>query len=484
MENDQTIKTTIPPRMLGLPRLQVRRCALVVTGGPDTEAVLDPLGERTLIGRDPWCDLVLSDPRVSGQHCEIILGDDEIRIRDLESTNGTFCGDARVIEAYLDLNMILRVGDTELRLRGRDGRRVLERSPFDPTGQLIGTAPAMQRVFDMMARVAPLNLAVVLLGETGTGKTAIARALHEMSPRADRPFVSINCGALPPDLVESTLFGHVRGAFTGAHRSATGIFEQADGGTVLLDEIGEMPLNLQPKLLQVLESKRIRPVGAQQEVDVDVRLIAATHRPLAEDVANGRFRQDLYYRIAGLELVLPPLRERLEDLPLLAQAFLTRHAEAAGRGPSNPPFLHGIGDVAQRRLQDHPWPGNVRELDNVISRAVALANGPLLGPDDILLTSWIADNSITPAASTAASATSVILGPTVEPAGPDALDRSFKEFKAAVLAEHESAYFVRLLERAEGNLSRAARIAEISRTYLMTMLRKYDLYRTSGGGDD
>ena len=481
MGDQRAIKTTMPPRIPGVSRLRIKRCALVIVDGPDRELRLDPLGQRTLIGRDPWCDLVLSDPRVSGQHCEIVLEGDEIRLRDLGSTNGTSCSGLRLVEAFLEPGATIRVGDTDLSLQGGGGRRVLERSPFDPTGQLIGTAPTMQRVFDMMSRIAPLNLSLVLLGETGTGKTAIARAIHEMSARADRPFVSLNCGALPPELVESTLFGHVKGAFTGAHRSAAGIFEQADGGTVLLDEIGEMPLTLQPKLLQVLESHRVRPVGGQREVEVDVRLIAATHRNLANDVAEGRFRQDLYYRIAGLELTLPPLREREEDLPLLAQAFLIRHAEASGRGPGAPPYLHGIDGDAIHRLERHPWPGNVRELDNVISRAVALATGPMLGLDDILLGSWIAGagDAVASIDSIAGMGTSQLA--TAEMSTRFDLDLTFKEFKAAVLAEHETAYFAHLLERADGNLSRAARTAGISRTYLMTMLKKYDLY--SGGKD-
>ncbi len=481
--HDHSIKTTVPPQMLGLPRLKVKRCALEIVDGPDRDQRLDPLGQRTLIGRDPWCDLVLTDPRVSGQHCEIVLGNDEVRIRDLESTNGTLCNGLRVIEAFLEPGTTIHVGDSELRLEAGQGRRVLERSPFDPTGQLIGTAPAMQRLFDMMSRVAPLGLSVVLLGETGTGKTAVARAIHDMSQRSSRPFISINCGALPPDLVESTLFGHVKGAFTGAHRSAAGIFEQADGGTVLLDEIGEMPLALQPKLLQVLESRKVRPVGGQAEVDVDARLITATHRVLAQDVADGRFRQDLYYRIAGLELTLPPLRERPEDLPLLAQSFLSRHAEAARRGPATAPFLHGIGENALRMLKDHPWPGNVRELDNVISRAVALAAGPLLRADDILLTSWVAAAS-EPTTGGPSGAPGTAETTAITEDAPISLDRSFKEFKAAVLAEHESAYFAHLIARADGNLSRAARIAGISRTYLMTMLKKYSLYSGGGKSDD
>jgi len=251
---------------------------------------------------------------------------------------------------------------------------------------------------------------------------------------------------------------------------------------VLLDEIGEMPPTLQPKLLQVLESRKVRPVGGQHEVDVDVRLIAATHRVLAQDVADGRFRQDLYYRIAGIELTLPPLRERVDDLPLLAQAFLTRHAEASGRGPGAPPFLHGLDEDAVHKLARHPWPGNVRELDNVISRAVALANSPLLGPDDILLTSWMAEDAPRTGSVEAGHGDSASMTATEEMSRRFDLDLTFKEFKAAVLAEHESAYFTHLLQRARGNLSKAARIAEISRTYLMTMLKRYDLY--DGGKDD
>ena len=474
MDELRAIKTTIPPQLLGLPRLRVHRCSLEVEEGPDRGRKLDPLGQRTIIGRDPWCDLVLSDPRISGQHCEIVLGNEEIRLRDLGSTNGTYCMGLHAVEVIVEPDLAIRIGDTKLRLQRGEGKRVLERSPFDPTGRLIGTTPAMQRLFDMMERVAQLQLSVILLGETGVGKTAVARAIHDTSPRTKQPFVSLNCGALPPELVESTLFGHVKGAFTGAHRNAAGIFEQADGGTVLLDEIGEMPLPLQPKLLHVLESRRVRPVGGQTEVEVDVRLIAATHRPLSQDVTDGRFRRDLYYRIAGLELTIPPLRERTADLPLLAQSMLTSYAEDAGRGSAGPQFLHGISEEAMRKLEAHSWPGNVRELDNVISRGVALAPGTLLGEEDILLTSWLPDGDPEEVVTTFSTSQSVEISQLLSAIDFDA---TFKTYKAAVLTHHESAYLVHLLRRAEGNQSRAARIAGISRTYLTTMLKKYGLDR-------
>lgn len=242
---------------------------------------------------------------------------------------------------------------------------------------LVGSSEAMRRVFEQIGQLAPTNATVLIQGESGTGKEIVARALWKRSKRASGPFVPVNCAAIPSDLLESTLFGHVRGAFTGADRTTRGLFEQADKGTLFLDEIGDMSLDLQSKLLRVLENPVVRPIGAQHETEVDVRILSATHRPLLELAQQGKFREDLFYRLNVLVLRLPPLRERMEDLPLLARHLLARQAQKNGV-PIKP-----LSEAALARLRSHTWPGNVRELANVLAGALLLSSGPQIGPDDI-----------------------------------------------------------------------------------------------------
>jgi len=443
--------------------IDVRHCALRIVEGPGAGTVLDPLPRRTLIGRHPWGDLARDEPRVSGAHCELLLARDQVRLRDLSSTNGVRSGNMRLFDALLEPGASFSVGDTTLRLESKQGTRQVPRERGDASGRLLGEAPSMQRLFDMLARVAPRELPVLLQGETGTGKTAVAEALHHQSPRRSAPFVAVNCGALPLDLVESSLFGHVKGAFTGAHRSAQGLFEQASGGTLLLDEIGELPLSMQPKLLSAIETRRVRPVGAEAEIPVDFRLVTATNRSLWDEVEAGSFRRDLYYRIAGLELRVPPLRERREDLAALAALFLARLAEQdPALDPADPPRLDA---AAIKRLRAHSWPGNVRELQNVVARASVLALGSVIQPQDLLFQGWSAQEE---------QAASPAIGADFD---ADALyEGSFKAFKASLLAHHEQRYFRRLMERVQSNITRGAREAGISRTYLLTMLRRHQLY--------
>ena len=471
---DHTLKHK-PSGHAWTPKLvDVVRCGLRVEAGPDAGRVCHPLNEQTLIGREPWCDLPLSDPHVSGQHVEITLAKEGVRIRDLGSTNGTFCGGMRLLDGYLPGDAVLNVGDTSLRLFIEGGAHVVERSPIDPSGTLVGSSESMQRLFGMMKRLAPREIAVLLLGETGTGKTAVARAMHAMSARASKPFVSINCAAFPPDLAESTLFGHVKGAFTGAHRASAGIFEQAAGGSVLLDEVGEMPLQLQAKLLQALETRQVRPVGGEQEIAVDFRLFSATNRKLRTDVAEGRFRQDLYFRLAGIDLEIPPLRDRIADVPDLARWLVGRAAKNAVDGASVAMGFR-LSDAAMRVLCEYSWPGNVRELENVIDRAVALADYPLLEADDILLTGPDMQ-MITPsflAYPPAPRSTAITERP--PPMSDAAPPMTFREFRATVLTEHERSYFRSLMEQSGGNISRAAQLAGLSRTWFKMELRKHEL---------
>ncbi len=457
-------RATIPASDLEDESFDVQRCALRVLDGSAVGHVLDPLPPRTLIGRHPWCDLALEDSQVSGSHCEVVLRRDGVRLRDLGSTNGVWIGGMRIYDLLLEPSTVFRVGETSLRFDSRMGLQQVKRQGTDGSGRLIGKSPAMRRLFDMLTRVAARDIPVLLLGETGTGKSAVAEALHHQSPRAKRPFVTVNCGALPAELVESTLFGHVKGAFTGAHRATRGLFEQADGGTILLDEVGELPLSLQPKLLTALETRRVRPVGGESEVEADFRLVTATNRDLWDDVAERRFRQDLFFRIAGIELTVPPLRERLGDIGALAEHFLAQLASEES-SLSAPPR---ISASALRSLERYAWPGNLRELRNALARAMVLAGEDEIEAEHLMIRGWAPE------------------GAPQAPAGEGAAleasyyERSFKDFKAGLLAQHERRYFELLMERVQGNITRGAREAGISRTYLLTMLRRYELYERPG----
>ncbi|MBN2193950.1 MAG: sigma-54-dependent Fis family transcriptional regulator [Polyangiaceae bacterium] len=243
--------------------------------------------------------------------------------------------------------------------------------------EVVGRSPAMRAVMDLVARIAPTRTTVLITGESGTGKERIARAIHESSERRAAPFLVVNCGALPEALMESELFGHEKGAFTGASSRHLGLFREADGGTLLLDEVGELPLALQVKLLRVLQERRVRPVGATQEVPVDVRVLAATNRDVAAAVAAGTLRQDLYYRLNVIQIELPPLRERRDDIPALAERFMRRFAEEMGKD------VVGFTPDAARALASHDYPGNVRQLENTVERAVALAGARAIGLGDL-----------------------------------------------------------------------------------------------------
>jgi two-component system NtrC family response regulator len=301
--------------------------------------------------------------------------------------------------------------------------------------EFVSRSAAMREVVKLIGRAAASDATVLVTGETGTGKEEVARALHQHSARSGRPFVGVNCSAIPRDLLESELFGHVRGAFTGAVASRAGIFRQADGGTLLLDEIGDMSPGLQAKLLRALEERAILPVGAERAVDVDVRIVAATHRDLAEEVRASRFREDLFYRLNVLHIRISPLRERREDIVPLAEYFLALS--------SDPP--KSLSEAARRKLEEHAWPGNVRELRNVIERATVLSRGGRIDVDDLGLT-----------------------------APPPAAARGAETLPAA-LAQVEEAMIRKALAEAEGNRAEAARRLGIHRQLLYAKLRQYGI---------
>ena len=290
-----------------LPSLRFADVLVRVTGGPDAGLELRLEPGTTRIGTAPSCRLRLSDAAVSRIHCELRVEPGGVTVVDCGSTNGTLVGGLEIVEARLRSSGRVDVGKTALAIDLR-GDIEVPLAPRDRFGPLFGSSAAMRRVFHVMATLAPTHATVLIQGETGTGKELAARALHEASKRAAGPFVAVDCGAIAENLIESELFGHVRGAFTGATSNRRGLFEEAAGGTIFLDEIGELPLSLQPKLLRALEGREVRPVGSNAPRPIDVRVIAATNRPLARAVNEGSFREDLYYRLAVVELPLPPLR--------------------------------------------------------------------------------------------------------------------------------------------------------------------------------
>ena len=345
-------------------KVSIEDYVLVVVRGPHAGMELPLSDEIVLIGRGSWCDVVLEqDSSVSTEHCEIRISEQRILLRDLQSSNGVYFGDARVVEIFMHPGMQIQVGKSVFELRSRSKRKEIEVKYHDDSNLLFGRSSKMRKIFSLLSRLGQQEISVLLKGETGTGKSTIAKALNQHSKRKEAPFIVVNCGAISHSLVESLFFGYEKGAFTGSEKRHRGYFEQAHGGTLFLDEIGDLPLELQPKLLDVLERKKIKRLGSEQEIDVDFWLISATHADLAEAVRQNRFREDLYYRLAVVELEVPALRDRPEDIPLLVNAFLAE-LQLYQHLVLTPAALH--------KLQSYFWPGNVRQLYNVLRRSIAL----------------------------------------------------------------------------------------------------------------
>jgi DNA-binding NtrC family response regulator len=423
--------------------LRLERARLEVVAGPDLGLSLD-FHDRVRVGSQRVAQLVLSDPRVSGLHCEVTLRDG-LWLRDLGSKNGTLLGGFRIREAALPPRVTFTVGRTSLRV---DATGEMVELPLHDGPAFFGLparSARMSALVAQLARVAPTESTVLVLGETGVGKERVVRALHAASGRAQGPLVVVDCGAVPYNLMESELYGHERGAFTGASDRVEGAFTRAGGGTLFLDEVGELPLELQTRLLRVLSGGEVTPLGGGASFRPDVRVVAATHRDLAIAVSRGRFREDLYHRLAVIVLDVPPLRERLEDLPALAIEI----ARDLGHDP-----VSVLSPEVMRGLLAYDWPGNVRELSNVLERAVTLSEVPRPGDDGAKRAG-------------------------LELTFPVELDVPLAEARARLVDSFEATYVRALLDISHGNVSAAARQAGVDRMTLHRMIRRH---RIRGSG--
>ena len=414
----------------------------LVVKGPDRGESVDVGKNPVTLGSSPACSLVLTDKTVSRKHMDANWDDGGLLLRDLGSTNGCFFEGSRFKEITISFGSEFKVGRTVIKFVPSEEVVEPELSRSPNFGSLVGQDAKMRRLFALLNDISPTDATVIIEGETGTGKELVAEEIHKHSNRKNGPFVVFDCGAVPRDLIESSLFGHVKGSFTGAVSDRRGAFAEASGGTIFLDEIGELNLELQPALLRVLDKRAVRRVGGNQYENVDVRVVAATNRDLREEVGRKNFREDLYYRLAVIRITLPPIRERGMDIPYLASHFVAQFS------PPNEPLEIRPDDAA--RLQRHSWPGNVRELRNVIERACVLRHGESLNLDDAL----------------------------TEEASPSLgirTDLPFKEAKGQLVEIFEREYIVDLMRRHKMNLSSAAREAQIDRKHLRELIRKYDL---------
>ena len=426
----------------------------VVSGSSKGKTLRIPaaLGTVLKIGKAPDNDLVLDDDTVSRHHLTIGRTSQGIEVRDLGSTNGVRIGSAKIKQALVEPGTVVRAGEVELAIRLELKGIEVPPSSGASFGLALGQSLPMRRIFGLLERIAPTNATVLFTGETGTGKDILARSVHQASPRAKEPFEVVDCGAVTQSLIESELFGHERGAFTGAVAARAGAFERASGGTLFLDEVGELPLELQPKLLRVLEAREFRRVGGNKVLHADVRVIAATTRDLQREVERGKFREDLYFRLAVVPIAVPSLRERIEDVPLLAKRILD--ASAGADAPLTLP------DDTLAALRAHDWPGNVRELRNVLERAAYLARAA--GDTELRLVGLPAKKA------TAASEEILSFDP----------GQSYRETRGKFEALFEQRYVKWLLGRHNGNVSAAAREAQMDRKHLADLAKKHAIGRS------
>ncbi|MEI7901467.1 MAG: sigma 54-interacting transcriptional regulator [bacterium] len=430
---------------------RVRRTKLLVISGPLQGREFVVNRDTFTLGSSRHNDLLIADSTVSKRHCEIVVDQNGYLIRDLDSTNGTLVQGVRVSSAHLAPGSEIQLGKTRIVFCPLQEANDIPLSHNEAFGAMMGRSVPMRRIFYLAETYSPADVTIMITGETGTGKEILAEEIHNHPPRHNQPFIVIDCAAISKELIGSELFGHVKGAFTGASADRQGAFELADGGTVLLDEIGDLSPDLQPKLLRVLEKREIRRVGCNKIRKINVRIISATNRNLANEVNESRFREDLYYRLSVVHLELPPLRRRREDLPLLVKRFLTD--------------LHGADAVAQLAdfdrtmevLKRHEWPGNVRELRNLIELAFYSERRP------VDLSAFLSLGNLRTGRKHN------------EPEVACSADRPFKDAKNDLIEEFEKTYLNELLTRNKQNISRSAREAGIERAYLQRLVRKHGI---------
>ncbi len=463
---DRTGKAGRPSRstMVVSDRSQIRlqRCKLIQMTGDEKGTEFELTSHEVIVGSAKDCDIRIDDLTVSQRHFAVVRDEQSYLVRDLGSTNGTFLDDARVREAYIRPGAIIRAGEIYFRFEPVYERIELVPSDTNEFGGLLGQSFPMREIFAVLEKVAPTDATILLQGETGTGKGAVARAIHHESPRSDGSFIVFDCGAIAPTLVESELFGHERGAFTGAIQQRRGALEQANGGTLFIDELSDLALDLQPKLLRALEDREFTRVGSHKSLKMDCRIIAATQRDLWSEVSDGRFREDLYFRLAVVTIPLPPLRDRKQDIPLLVDQFLCQVESPYSSFDSLDADLQG-------RLLAHEWPGNIRELRNTLERAVLMSSTePFLG------------QRIESPRGAEVDGSALVDAPGTDSGSFIAdFDLPFKKAKENLIAAFEKEYLTRLLTRVDHNIAKAAREASIDRKHLYTLLAKHGL----SGGD-
>ncbi len=439
--------------------VRLERPELIVLTGPAKGQLFPLPGTEgsTIIGSEASCGITLSGLQPQHVQVEMLADRSGVAVRDLSSGHTRLNG-APILEAVMSPGDALDLDGTELRLKDvADALDVLP-STEDHFGLARGKTLAMREIFGMLEVLAPSTATLLLLGETGTGKDVLARAVHSASERSEGPLVTLDCGAIAPSLVEAELFGYERGAFTGAEESRQGAFERAHQGTLFLDEVGELPLDVQPKLLRALDEQRVQRVGGSETQTIDVRVVAATKRDLEHEVQRGRFREDLYFRLAVVPITLPPLKDRRDDIPLLVAHFADAFEERTGHRAE-------IAEQEVQRLLAHDWPGNVRELKNTVERALWLAQTG--GKQAFFLL---------PSAEGLFGDPADAPGEQAEAASFDA-DRPFSELKQGWEAEFEKKYLAWLLARADGRLSAAARLAKMDRKHLRTLAKKHGLWK-------
>ncbi len=457
VENTRTIQ---PERLVGP---TIRGIRVTVVSGPDVGVDSVLALNRGILGRSQGCDVRLSDPTISAFHVELHAVDDQaaIHVKDLSSRNGTRYAGARIEAALLPSGATVEVGSSVVRIQ-LDAAVETPLPDIHSFGELRGRNGAMREMFSTLQRLARTELSILIEGQTGTGKELAARAVHDASLYGQGPFAVLDCTAIPSTLAESVLFGHERGAFTGASERRIGIFEAAEGGTVFLDEVGELPLELQPKLLRVLERREVVRVGSTTPKPVQVRVISATWRDLRQMINHGRFREDLYYRLAQARVTIPPLKERADDIPTLVYHFLQRL-------PPNTQGARAISPEALQELMRREYAGNIRELKSAVERAAMMAEGAVITPADLAFERILSGER---AKAQTISAPTAVAPPGSDPQQPLT---PFKDAKRTLIDEFEKDYLQRLLHRTGDNLSRAAALAGIERHYLRDLFRKHGL---------